>query len=90
MADFKITTPHTDLSDTDDTYHQWYWPGAWGREPGIVMRDRAGRRPGKRQGIFLRHWLVLHCNNTGCGGRAVLQVAAMTHLADLRDPMVPG
>ena len=81
--DFKIITPHTPNLRWD--YHHWFFPNGYRGVPATEMRDKAGKRPGRRAGYF-PEWFVLECNNTECEGRAVVPVEFVLQHADASDP----
>lgn len=71
-----IEKPHTDLGDDD--YHRWVILGAWHGWPERVYRDALART---NNGDTTR-WLVLHCNNTDCGGVLLLRESDIEDLAE--------
>ena len=78
---FKIITPHTPGLN----YHHWWFPNGYLGIESTERRDRAGKRPGKRDGYF-PEWFVLACNNTACEARAVVPVSFLLDHADSLDP----
>lgn len=62
---FKVLSPHDAALD----YHKWILAVSDVARTTVVYRDKLGRRTSSAH----YRWLLLRCNDTGCGATAILR-----------------